>query len=113
MYELYDAACGVKIDRVVSNVGEQVIIRFDGLLVEVQLHLGIVLDLKALSHAAYNVVRADCSCLQKLRNQNLVAYPYNDEDRREQGVDGVRVNFLTFVALPETKSTGSVERFFI
>ena len=35
------------------------VIRFRGVLVEVQFHLGLALDAKALSHAAYNVTRAN------------------------------------------------------
>ena len=43
-----------------------------GVLVEVQLHLGLVLDVKALSHAAYNLTRADSRSLWRLKMQSLV-----------------------------------------
>ena len=73
------------------------VIRFRGVLVEVQFHLGLALDVKALSHAAYNVTRADTRDLDELRRQNLVAYPERKSQREEQGVAGVQVKFLKFL----------------
>ena len=73
------------------------VIRFRGVLVEVQFHLGLALDVKALSHAAYNVTRADARNLWSLRTQNLVDYPEYGYDRRKQGVAGVQVKFLKFL----------------
>ena len=73
------------------------VIRFRGVLVEVQFHLGLALDVKALSHAAYNVTRADAGYLFVLRRQNLVAYPESKYDREAQGVAGVQVKFLKFL----------------
>lgn len=73
------------------------VIRFQGVLVEVQFHLGFVLDIKPLSHAAYNITRADVKNVRKLQDQNLVVFPYREAERDEQGVEGVQVKFLKFL----------------
>ncbi|MEC7232213.1 MAG: hypothetical protein VXW31_04680 [Planctomycetota bacterium] len=73
------------------------VVRFRGVLVEVQFHLGLALDVKALSHAAYNVTRANAESLFRLRHQNLVAYPDSRFDREAQGVAGVQIKFLKFL----------------
>ena len=73
-------------------------VRFMGVLVEVQLHLGIVLDVKALSHAAYNITRADATDIGTLFMQGLVGFPDNKEERA-QGVEGVTTSLIKFATL--------------
>ena len=76
-----------------------VIIRYQGLLVEVQLHLGFVLDLHTLSRAAEGIVAADSADLLTLRARNLVAYPWTRKERMANGsVASVAVRFLEHVA---------------
>lgn len=72
------------------------VVNFQDVLVEVQLHLGVVLDIKALSHAAYNVSRAYAGPLLSLRAQDLISYSDDITITAAEGPDGVRVNFLHF-----------------
>ena len=48
--------------------------RFEGVLVELQLHFTVVLAMKALSHGAYNFVRMDTTNLGTMRRSGVFGY---------------------------------------
>ena len=48
--------------------------RFEGVLVELQLHFAVVLAMKALSHGAYNFVRMDTTNLWTMKQSGVFGY---------------------------------------
>lgn len=66
------------------------VIHFHGLLCEVQFHMRPVLELKKLSHVAYNIVRSNAARLESLHLENVIAFPHDPKQRRV-GVQGVKV----------------------
>ena len=54
--------------------------RFEGVLVELQLHFTVVLAMKALSHGAYNFVRMDTTSLETMRDSGVFGYEYSGLD---------------------------------
>ena len=78
--EAYDAALeafevvSVK-DRLEEATHDVVLVaRFEGVLVELQLHFAVVLAMKALSHGAYNFVRMETTTLSAMRMSGVFGY---------------------------------------
>ena len=79
------------------------VIRFKRVLVEIQLHLSVVLDTKALSHAAYNFVRADSASILMLQEAKVITLPqgYSQirRDPPENIKEEIKLNAVGFYTL--------------
>ena len=62
-------------DRLEEATHDVVLVaRFEGVLVELQLHFAVVLAMKALSHGAYNFVRMDATDLKTMKESGVFGY---------------------------------------